>query len=140
MTFATIGELLMPKRKAQEDLETGNIEHGLRLAAIRRNAGLSQAELGEKIGVDQSVISRFEKGQRKMFDDILTELATALNCTPNDILGMSPCKPVKTDEEALSRRLMQRMKKIETLPRRAQDHLIGMIDLALKGSKNSRAS
>jgi len=130
------GVAFVAKRVIEEERDSGNIEHGLRLAKIRKTIGLNQAELGARIGVDQSVISRFEKGQRKMYDDILTELAQALNVTPNDILGISPCKPIKTDEASISRRLTQRMKQIEALPRRAQDKVIATLELALKGARN----
>jgi transcriptional regulator with XRE-family HTH domain len=128
------------KKVIEEERDSGNIEHGLRLAKIRKAAGLNQEELGIRIGVDQSVISRFEKGQRKMYDDILTELAQALEVTPNDILGIAPCKPIKTEEASISRRLVQHMKQIESLPRRAQDKVMASLELALKGAKSSKAS
>ncbi len=130
----------MAKKVIEEERDSGNIEHGLRLAKIRKAAGLNQEELGIRIGVDQSVISRFEKGQRKMYDDILTELAQALEVTPNDILGIAPCKPIKTEEASISRRLVQHMKQIESLPRRAQDKVMASLELALKGAKSSKAS
>jgi transcriptional regulator with XRE-family HTH domain len=126
----------VPKQVVEEERDSGNIEHGLRLSKLRKAAGFSQEELGQRIGVAQPVISRFEKGQRKMYDDILTELAQALDVTPNDILGISPCKPIKTDEASISRRLTQRMKQIEALPRRAQDKVIATLELALKGARN----
>ena len=130
------GVAFVPKKVVEEERDSGNVEHGLRLIKIRKAAGLSQEELGAKIGVAQPVISRFEKGQRKMYDDILTELAQALDVTPNDILGISPCKPIKTNEASISRRLTQRMKQIEALPRRAQDKVIATLELALKGARN----
>ena len=52
------------------------------------------------------------------------------------VLGISPCKPIKTDEARISRRLTQRMKQIEALPRRAQDKVIATLELALKGARN----
>ena len=86
----------MPKRAAIEvEQEAGNVEYGLRLAKLRKTAGLSQQELGDRIGVAQPIISRFEKGQRKMYDDMLAMLAKALGVTPNDILGIGPCKSVQ---------------------------------------------
>ena len=123
----------MPKRVIVEQ-DAGNVEYGLRLAKLRKAAGLSQQELGDRIGVAQSIISRFEKGQRKLYDDVLASIAKALSVTPNDILGIGPCKPVKTDEASLSRRLVLNMKKIESLPRRAQDKVITSLELALKGA------
>jgi transcriptional regulator with XRE-family HTH domain len=132
--------LFMPRTLADDERAKGNIEHGLRLAQFRKAAGLSQKELAERIGVAQPIISRYEKGQRKLYDDMLAELAAVLEVTPNDILGIASSKTRDAEAAALSKRMVARLKKIELLPRRAQDHLIGMIDLALKGSTNSKAS
>lgn len=136
----TFGELFMPRTLADDERAKGNIEHGLRLARFRKAAGLSQKELADRIGVAQPIISRYEKGQRKLYDDMLAELAAVLEITPNDILGITSSKTRDAEAASLSKRMVTRLKKIEQLPRRAQDHLIGMIDLALKGSNNSKAS
>lgn len=136
----TLGELFMPRTLADDERAKGNIEHGLRLARFRKAAGLSQKELADRIGVAQPIISRYEKGQRKLYDDMLAELAAVLEITPNDILGIASSKTRDAEAASLSKRMVTRLKKIEQLPRRAQDHLIGMIDLALKGSNSSKAS
>jgi transcriptional regulator with XRE-family HTH domain len=136
----TLGELFMPRTLADDERAKGNIEHGLRLARFRKAAGLSQKELADRIGVAQPIISRYEKGQRKLYDDMLAELAAVLEVTPNDILGIASSKTRDAEAASLSKRMVNRLKKIEQLPRRAQDHLIGMIDLALKGSNTSKAS
>lgn len=39
---------------------------GEQLREIRTLAGMSEAEMGRKIGYDQSAVSRLEKGQMKM--------------------------------------------------------------------------
>ena len=129
-------DFAVPRGAIEDERANGNVEHGIRLAKFRKTAGISQQELAEWIGVAQPVISRYEKGQRKLYDDMLAELAKALGVTPNDILGIAPSKCVDTDASSLSKRMITRLKKIETLPRRAQDHLIGMLDMALKGAKN----
>ena len=130
----TFGELFMPRILADDERAKGNIEHGLRLARFRKAAGLSQKELADRIGVAQPIISRYEKGQRKLYDDMLAELAAVLEITPNDILGITSSKTRDAEAASLSKRMVNRLKKIEQLPRRAQDHLIGMIDLAIKGN------
>jgi transcriptional regulator with XRE-family HTH domain len=130
------GELVMPRSSADEERAKGNIEHGMRLAKFRRAAGLSQHQLAAKIGVAQPVISRYEKGQRKLYDDMLGELSRALGVTPNDILGITVPKTIDAEVASLSKRMTARLKKIEALPRRSQDHLIAMLDMAIKGAKN----
>jgi len=52
------------------------------LVAARKAAGLRQVELAERIGKDQTYISRIEQGQRRV--DVLEfyRLATAMGCDP----------------------------------------------------------
>ena len=45
----------------------------------RKEAGLTQAELAEKIGVSTMSIRRYESGDRIITDDILGRIANALN-------------------------------------------------------------
>jgi transcriptional regulator with XRE-family HTH domain len=136
IVLALEGDFVVTRRVIEDERANGNIEHGIRLAKFRKTAGMSQQELADRIGVAQPVISRYEKGQRKLYDDMLAELAKALGVTPNDILGIAPSKCVDNQASNLSKRMVARLKKIEALPRRAQDHLIGMLDMALKGVKN----
>ena len=130
----------MAKKPQVVELEAGNPEYGARLAKFRKAAGLSQLELGRRLGIAQSIISRYEKGERRLYDDVLAEAAKILEVTPNDILGVGACKPVSPDAAALSRRLVKHLKRIESLPRRAQDKVITSLELALKGATESKAS
>ena len=116
--------------------EIGNPELGARLARLRKAAGLSQLQLAEKLGVSQPLISRYEKGDRRMYDDLLIETAKALGVTPNDVLGVTPSKPTSPDLQSVSRRMIKYLKKVESLPRRAQDKVIATLELALKGATN----
>jgi len=126
----------MAKKAQAVELEAGNPEYGARLAQFRKAAGLSQLELGNRLGIAQSIISRYEKGERRLYDDVLAQAAKILEVTPNDILGVGACKPVAPETAALTKRLVRHLKKIESLPRRAQDKVIASIELALKGATN----
>ena len=127
----------MAKKQEEEIFELGNAEFGARLSKLRKDAGMSQAELARRLGLTQSLISRFEQGQRRMYDDMLAATAKILSVTPNDILGIGPCKPIKPEEASLSKRMALRLKLIEAMPRRAQETVLDMLDLAIKGNKAS---
>ena len=124
------------KTSKVEPIEFGNPEFGARLAKFRKEAGFSQVQLAEALSTTQAQVSRYEKGMRRMHDELLAQVAKLLNVTPNDILGVGPCKPIKPEEATLSRRLIHRMKQIEALPRRSQETVINMLDLALKGAQS----
>ena len=127
----------MAKRQEEDIFALGNAEFGARLAKLRKDAGMSQAELARRLSLTQSLISRFEQGQRRMYDDMLAATAKILGVTPNDILGFGPCKPVKPEEASLSKRLALRLKLVEAMPRRAQETVIDMLDLAIKGNRSN---
>lgn len=59
------------------------------LKVIRELKGISQAELGERIGVSQQMIFQLEKGFRTLSVPMLVNISNALDCTPNDILGFN---------------------------------------------------
>ena len=52
---------------------------GLLLRKVRKNAGMSQAQMGEKCGVHESTISRAENGE-SLTMSLLIEIAAAAGC------------------------------------------------------------
>ena len=127
------------KKQAPEEeiFELGSAEFGARLTKLRKDAGITQAELARRLGLAQSLISRFEQGQRRMYDDMIAATAKILGVTPNDILGVGPCKPIKPEEASLSRKMVQRLKIIEAMPRRAQETVLDLLDLAIRGNRSA---
>ena len=122
----------MVAKQEQGEIELGNALFGARLAKLRKEAGVTQVELARKLGLTQSIVSRFEKGQRRMYDDMIAATAKILGVTPNDILGVGPCKPIKPEEASLSRKMAKRLKIIESMPRRTQETVLDILDLAIK--------
>ena len=45
----------------------------------RKQAGLSQLQLAEQIGVNRSTLSLYEKGERKPSFDVMTRIAKVFN-------------------------------------------------------------
>lgn len=69
------------------------------LRAIRKREGLSQAQLAELVGVDQTTISRAERLEPNVTLDVFIRCATALDTTLAHIFG-----PERSEqEEALIR-------------------------------------
>ena len=56
------------------------------ITAARIAAGLTQAQLAEKIGVAAQHIGRWERGERKPKTDALIRLSNALKCDMMDLL------------------------------------------------------
>jgi len=64
-------------RKARRLLES--ISFGEWIAIARKNQGLTQAQLGERVGYSQPVISRMETGVLDIWPDDAASIAVALN-------------------------------------------------------------
>lgn len=57
------------------------------LKQLRVNKGLSQAELGNRIGIKQTTISQYENGSRKPPLSVAKKLSDVLDVTLDDIFG-----------------------------------------------------
>ena len=57
------------------------------LAAARADAGLSQAEVARRIGVDQSAVSYWESGTNIPRASMLVKLADLYCCTIDELFG-----------------------------------------------------
>ena len=75
------------------------MEPGNRLRALRKAAGLTQGELGERAGFAQETISHYENDRRPMQLDHMRSLARALACSVADLLPEQDNPDRLTDEE-----------------------------------------
>ena len=66
-----------------------DFEFGNRLFQLRKKAGLSQSQLGEKVGVSNKAVSKWENGQAKPGLDVIHKLADTLSVTIDDLLKLS---------------------------------------------------
>ncbi|MDR2354607.1 MAG: helix-turn-helix domain-containing protein, partial [Clostridiales Family XIII bacterium] len=68
-----------------EDVNLGTI--GKRIRALRKRKGLSQKTLAERIGIQESTLSRYENDKRTYQWDGLMRLADALDTSVDYLLG-----------------------------------------------------
>lgn len=65
------------------------MKYTLLLKDIRKSRGMTQAELGEKVGTTGRVVGSWERMETPIQMDDACKCANALNCTPNDLIGWS---------------------------------------------------
>lgn len=58
-----------------------------RLSALRKGAGMTQAELAKKLGISKSSVSMYECGNREPEFDLLEKMADLLQVDMNVLLG-----------------------------------------------------
>ena len=67
------------------------------LVKLRKEAGMSQFELAEKLGVSQQTVSKYEKGTREPDNATLVKLSEIFNCSIDYLLGRTDIKePIET--------------------------------------------
>lgn len=58
-----------------------------RLAALRKSAGLTQAELAKKLGISKSAVSMYECGNREPEFELLEKMADCFGVDMNVLFG-----------------------------------------------------
>ena len=70
---------------------------GARIAALRRQAGWSQAELAARLQVSASAMGMYEQGRREPPAELLVTLARELGVSTDFLLTGQPADPPDTD-------------------------------------------
>lgn len=103
----------MPRR-----LSKPRPKQAARLVALRKAAGLSQAELAKLVRVSPKSIGYWETSAIPPRSDVLPRLAKALGVRVEDILGDQPVEPRRPGPVG---KLQQVFEQALILPRRQQD-------------------
>jgi len=82
---------------------------------LRTNAGLTQAQLGNLVGVTKSVISYYELQERSPSPDVLIKLSQIFHVSTDELLGVSKGESVdvtglKQEDVLLIRSLVERLR------------------------------
>jgi transcriptional regulator with XRE-family HTH domain len=95
---------------------------GTRIAERRKAQDLTQAQLGELVGVTQQQIASFEIGRRRMPISALPPLAKALAVSIEELVGEQP----KPSKRGPAPKLQQQLEQLSQLPK-AQQRLVSQV-------------
>jgi len=104
---------------------------GQRLARLRRERGLTQAELAGRLGIAQPIVSDYERGELRLHGQLIVRLTEILGVSADELLGLTPTPAA---DHQVQRRLVRRLRAIDRLPRRDQQALFRTIDAFLKSA------
>lgn len=110
---------------------------GPRLAELRRSRGLTQAELGVKVGLSSRMIAHYERDDAQPPGPILPDLAKALGVTTDELLGAQPLRDTIAPKTA---RLRKRLHRVEDLPPADQKAVLKFVDALVESSRSSGSS
>jgi len=102
---------------------------GKRMAELRKARGLTQAELGDQIGVNQTAIGSYEIGRRRIPLSQVAPLAEALGVSVAELVELQPSsngKPGPTPK------LQRQIDQVSKLPRGKQKFVSDMLETVLK--------
>lgn len=121
-----------------ETMKERSIEgFGRRLAATRKERGVTQAQLGEAVGVSNRVIAYYETESDQPPGALLVDLCKALKISADELLGI---KTPKEPRDPKSARLMNRLKKVAELPPAKQRAVLQHIDGLIAAEKEAKKS
>ena len=85
---------------------------GARIAALRRDAGWSQAELGQRLRVSASAVGMYEQGRREPSADTIVALSEIFEGTTDYLLKGRPVD--MADQQAVARLMRQSLQSAQT--------------------------
>ena len=112
------------------------VEIGKRLAAIRKDRGVTQVELAEVLGIAQANMSDYERGRLRLHGELILQITDYLDVSSDELLGAGDFKSKKMNGKGPQRatrttRLRERVEQIEALPKRDRDALMRTINTYL---------
>jgi transcriptional regulator with XRE-family HTH domain len=123
----------MPRvpKKALPKLTENNETIGERIAHYRKLRGLTQIQLAQLIGIERILVSDYERGRIRLYDEMLGRFSVALKVSADTLLGL--------DKEAsevpdISLRLLKRLAVIETFPESRKKRILQTIDDSIKAN------
>jgi transcriptional regulator with XRE-family HTH domain len=108
-----------------------------RIQLLRKQAGLTQIELADQIGVSKSQFIRYESKNVQPPADTLNKLANVLGTSVDYLI--SGDKNEKAKASLKNSELLQRFKEIDALPEPEQNILIKVISAYIRDFKAKQA-
>ena len=79
----------MPKKIDYDLPKLNGIETtGQRIAKLRKKQGMSQQTLADKIGINRYLVSDYEIGRARIYDEMVKRFAIALDVSTDYLLGL----------------------------------------------------
>lgn len=93
-----------------------DFDFGTRLKELRQQAGLTQKQLSDQIGVTKSVISFYELRERAPSPDVLVKLASVFHVSSDYLLGIEKGRSIDisgldAEDERAVRMIVEQLRK-----------------------------
>jgi transcriptional regulator with XRE-family HTH domain len=124
----------MPRRKR------AGSEFGERLAALRKERGLTQVQLAEALGATQRAMSYYENECDFPPGPVLIELARVLKVSTDELLGVKNPKGRRRapQEDPETRRLWRKFQQVRQLPEKDRRAVIRLVNSLVSAKAAAR--
>jgi transcriptional regulator with XRE-family HTH domain len=97
-----------------------------RLVRLRKQRGLTQAQMAERLGVSQPVVSDYERGSLRLHGELILKVAEILDVSADELLGSeTKAAPKKRGPQS---QLEKQLAAIASLPRKEQQQLLAVVE------------
>lgn len=108
---------------------------GATIRRLRKDKGLSQAELAAQVGMNSNHLSRLERGAGLPSTEILKRLAQSLGTSMDYLLSDDAAEPPAAEVRIENKALAERVRLIDDLDSEDQDAVFRVIDSMLTKKK-----
>ena len=112
---------------------------GSRLRELRKERGLTQAELARQIGIQQSDLSRMEKGEYRVSLDNLFKILGVFDLDLADFFG-DQSESTEREQQPLSREDMKILHLMRELSPEGRDEVQEFLEFKLRKERQERRS
>ncbi|MGH8178552.1 MAG: helix-turn-helix domain-containing protein [Steroidobacter sp.] len=102
---------------------------GARIAQLRKDRGLTQAQLAQVLELTQQMIASYEVGRRRVPVSLLPAIADALTISIEELIGRSPARA--SAKRGPAPKLQQQIERIGQLPKAQQRFVMQMLETVL---------
>jgi transcriptional regulator with XRE-family HTH domain len=113
---------------------------GDRLRQLRKERGLTQAQLGDRMGISQRLVAYYEAQGGSPSPELLVQFAEALGVSTATLLGVERSSRAADRPNPESVRLWRRFRRVQELPDRDRKTVFRMIDAFVAGAQRKRRS
>jgi transcriptional regulator with XRE-family HTH domain len=115
---------------------------GVRLAELRKAAGLSQYELANYVGVPPANIAFWERSEKPPRSEVLSKMAEALGVSVEDLLnvdvGKTTARKATKSNGRPAGKVREAFDRVSKLPRRQQEHIVNWVSAYVSQYEQSR--
>jgi transcriptional regulator with XRE-family HTH domain len=101
---------------------------GERLAELRAERGITQAQLAAMIGSSQRAISAYETVAEYPPTAVVVQLAETLKVSTDELLGVRPLRAARSAEDPEVRRLWKKFQQVLALPEKDRRAVVRLVN------------